>query len=149
MFFLESFPKKHGGHSFQCGPGLAQTNYVLKNRNSQPSLEQFPPHSTRQLYLLLHRRSMPQEKTLSKISAERSEKCRTGKCFTPNPVAHLFIIRENFGHLLISFAAGASLSLSVGKLLFFVLSSLKHQKNHPSRQDFPGVLISYRPGTLS
>lgn len=63
MLFLASFPKKHGvSHSFQCGPGLAQTNYVLKNRNSQPSLEQFPPHSTRQLYLLLHRRSMPQEK---------------------------------------------------------------------------------------
>lgn len=106
-----------------------------------PSLEQFPPHSTRQLYLLLHRRSMPQEKTLSKISL-KGQKMQNWQVLHPNPVAHLFIIREILV-IFCSFAAKASLSLSVGKLLFFVLSSLKQDPNiTPSRQDFPGFLIS-------
>ena len=106
----------------------------------QPSLERFPPHSTRQLYLLLHRHSMPQP--FSKISLE-GQKMQNWQVLNPPPSCSCCssFSMEN-GHLLLICSSlfapekdakscqnvKASLTLSVGKLLFFVLSSLKQDQ---------------------
>ena len=148
MLFLESFPQKNMAFRtvFNVDQDWPKRIMCLRTETRNQALSS-SPRTPRGNYICCYIVARCLKKTtLSKISAERSENAELASA-SPQPSCSSL---HHLGKILVifcSFAAKASLSLSVGKLLFFVLSSLKHQKITPAArisQEFSSPTVRRR-----